>query len=71
MSESLADSPGCSTAPDEPDSGVDPDYPAMPMSPERSGPDAPLYGDAGAPADEDLTPAAAEDDAAGTVTLQG
>ncbi|MFI6080127.1 DUF6777 domain-containing protein [Streptomyces sp. NPDC051217] len=70
-SESLVDPPGCSTAPEEPDSGVDPDYPALPMSPERQGPDAPLEGDAGAPSDEDLATTTVEDDPAGTVTFQG
>ncbi|GGK01277.1 hypothetical protein GCM10011583_36000 [Streptomyces camponoticapitis] len=76
-SESLVDPPDCSTAPEEPDSGVDPDYPVLPMSPERQGPDAPLEGDAGAPSDEDLATTAEDlvtttggDDPAGTVTLQ-
>ncbi|MFF2183674.1 DUF6777 domain-containing protein [Streptomyces sp. NPDC058155] len=61
----------------EPDGGVDPDYPVMPMSPERQGPDLTPDGDPGALSgpdalsgggtlsDDALTPSASDDDPAG------
>ncbi|MFE3253259.1 DUF6777 domain-containing protein [Streptomyces sp. NPDC059209] len=75
--ENMAAPSDCPSPTGEPDGGVDPDYPVMPMSPERQGPDLPLGGDPGAlpgpgtlPADG-LAPSATEGDPAGSVTFQG
>ncbi|WP_405792845.1 DUF6777 domain-containing protein [Streptomyces sp. NBC_01506] len=70
-SENMAAPPDCAAPTDEPDGGVDPDYPVMPMSPERPGSDAQLDGDPGAPSDDGLAPVAPEDDPAGPGTFQG
>lgn len=70
-SENMAAPPDCPAPTDEPDGGVDPDYPVMPMSPERPVPDVPLDGDPGAPPDDGLAPLSPEDDPAGPATFQG
>ncbi|QHY99627.1 hypothetical protein SSPS47_31495 [Streptomyces sp. S4.7] len=55
----------------EPDGGVDPDYPVMPMSPEREGSGPTLDGGPGALSDDGLTPSVPGDDPAGPLTFQG
>lgn len=69
-SENMAAPPDCPTPTQEPDGGVDPDDPVMPMSPERPVPGVPLDGDPGAPPDDGPpAPPASEGDPA--VIFQG
>lgn len=49
-SEPMADPGDCPTPSEDPGGGVDPDYPVMPMSPERPGAEGPLDGDPAGPA---------------------
>ncbi|MFE9294247.1 DUF6777 domain-containing protein [Streptomyces niveus] len=70
-SEPMSNPRDCPTPTDGPDGGVDPDYPAMPMSPERQGPGGQLDGDPGAPFDDGFVPAAPDADPAGPATFPG
>ncbi|MET9556165.1 DUF6777 domain-containing protein [Streptomyces sp. NPDC006645] len=70
-SEPMADPRDCGEPSDAPDGGVDPDYPVMPMSPERPGPEGRLDGDPGAPSGDDSVLTVPDAGPAGPATFQG
>lgn len=70
-SEPMADPRDCPSPSEDPDGGVDPDYPVMPMSPERPGSDGSLDGEPGALPDDGFVPASPGGDPAGPATFQG
>lgn len=70
-SEPMANPRDCPAPSDDPDGGVDPDYPVLPMSPERPGPEAQLDGEPGAPSDDGFVPAAPDGATVGPATFQG